>query len=335
MSQSKRLQFVRSFLERFLSDVGSVPTAETASWWKAGEDALFLDAELINAYRRVIQEILAKFAPHEDLSEAAVDSALREAVFESVDIPRARNPDPDVRINDALKTLGVFLTSSPQEYECWVPVGGLDASSLPASFGHVRFVVCDANRISDLTSRLNAKSNAAQSDSVEHLEELASESWLDQPIALIRVSARDRRAAMDLAERQARTVVECVNFFTDLIPYNHAWLFIPPPDQATGGLFERLAVAPHGSMRWHSSREGPLGHVSLANLKTAAQSVTIAARRVEEMLLKKQPNKTERILLNAVRWGRSSQCGGHIGRLVSAVRDLPGVCFATDTRTGA
>ncbi len=308
MSHSKGLRFVRSFLERVgvaaRSVPGTLPPPTGAFWSKDGEGMLFLDAELSREYRRVVQEILTKFARQEDLSEYAVDSALRDAVFESVDIPKQRSRDPNVRINNALTTLRTVLKSSPKEYKCWVPVGGLDAESLPARFGPVRFLKCDEERISALTSHRNVELGTDESASIAYFEDIVSESLLDRPIAIVTAEARDGRAAVVLGERQVRAAIECVNFFSDLIPYCLAWLFIPPPDAAASHPVLRLAVAPDGSIQGDDPpRVRPLGHVSLTKLREGAEPIAKAVEHVENMLCQKHPNKTEKILLNSVRWG--------------------------------
>ena len=56
-------------------------------------------------------------------------------------------------VEKALEKLRKFLESSPEEYECWVEVSGLDTSSLPETFGAVRFVVFDKEQINSIESK--------------------------------------------------------------------------------------------------------------------------------------------------------------------------------------
>ena len=108
---------------------------------------MFLEPETLAEYRDIRQKLLHQFAPAEDLSKAAVDSALRSAVFEVVDISKRRSPDPSIRLENALGKLRTFLATPSEEYKCWIEVAGLDVASLPASFGGVRFVLFDTDQI--------------------------------------------------------------------------------------------------------------------------------------------------------------------------------------------
>ena len=69
---------------------------------------MFLEPETLAEYRDVRQALLKKVAPDEDLSESAIDSALRTAVFEVVDIPKRRDQNPSVRLDHALENLRTF-----------------------------------------------------------------------------------------------------------------------------------------------------------------------------------------------------------------------------------
>ena len=54
-------------------------------------------------YRSIRNKLLQEFSKKEDLSESALDSALKTAVFECVDIPKRRDKDPDIRLNKAVE----------------------------------------------------------------------------------------------------------------------------------------------------------------------------------------------------------------------------------------
>ena len=106
---------------------------------------------------------------------------------------------------------------SPSEgYECWIEVGGLDVASLPACFGGVRFAVFDADQIQNLKEAGQRKHIIGQ---LEGFIDLLLDCLLDRPTAVVKVNARDKKAALSLAERKVRTIIECLNFFSDAVPW--------------------------------------------------------------------------------------------------------------------
>lgn len=264
---------------------------------------MFLEPETLAEYRDVRQKLLKKFAPNEDLSEAAIDSALRTAVFESVDIPKRRDRNPSVRLDHAIEKLRTFLVSPSEEYECWIEVGGLDVASLPACFGGVRFVVFDADQIQNLKKTIHTKHVIGQSEKLVFIDDQLADSLLGRPTIVSKVNARDAKAALSLAERKVRAIIECLNFFSDTVPGYHGWLFLPTNQESPSGVV-RLAVADSGNMYNDYSDDRPVGGFSIAEVRESAADS--AFDRVES-LLEKSRNEVEELLLTAVRWaGRAT-----------------------------
>ncbi len=224
-SNNQDLTFVRRFLSDLVNNASpyrGVPRSYL--WSQRGEGSMFLEPETLAEYREVRQKLLNKFAPDEDLSESAIDSALRTAVFEVVDIPKRRDQDLSMRLDHALRKLQTFLANPSEEYECWIEVGGLDLDSLPACFGGVRFVVFGAEQIQNLKEAGQRKHLIGQ---LEGFIDLLPDRLLDRSTAVMKVSARDAKAALSLAERKIRAIIECLNFFSDTIPGYHGSLYLP------------------------------------------------------------------------------------------------------------
>ena len=263
---------------------------------------MFLSPETHGKYLEVCKELLERFAQDEDLSESAIDSALRTAVFEVVDIPKRRDKDLSARMNKALKKLKRFLASPPEEYECWIEVGGLDVASLPSCFGHVRFVVFGTDQIRNLKETIQTKHIIGRSGKLAFINDQLVKSLLDRPTALVEVKARDAKAALTLAERTVRATIECVNFFSDMIPGYDAWLFLPGRQEShSSGAC--LAVVSSGSVYCDVAGEGPPGSFSIAVLRESIEGVVRDAVDRVESLLKRRRNKVDELILMAVRWG--------------------------------
>lgn len=264
---------------------------------------MFLEPETLAEYRDVRQKLLEKFAPDEDLSESAIDSALRTAVFEVVDIPKRRDQNLSVRLDHALEKLRIFLVSPSEEYECWIEVGGLDVVSLPTCFGGVRFIVFGAEQIQNLKEAGQKKHIIGQ---LEGFIDLLTDRLLDRPTAVVRVNARDKKAALSLAERKVRAIIECLNFFSDTIPGYHGSLFLPT-NQESPSEVARLAVSDSGSMETDYSDDRPVGIFSIAEVRENAEEMVRCAFDRVESLLEKNRNVVEELLLTAVRWaGRAT-----------------------------
>lgn len=192
-----------------------------------------------------------------------------------------------------------FLEASPEEYKCWIEVSGLDISSLPESFGDVRFVVFDEEQIYSIEAK-NAANRQVKPETVNHG---LTKSLLGKPTAVVEVKAHDRRAAEKLAKRKVRTTLECMNFFSDLRPANDvAWQFLSvgrkPP--STSG---RLVVSSSSEPPYMSKilNDEPASPFSIAQLRSSADSrISKAISRIEELLKKQRRNAVEDLLLISV-----------------------------------
>ena len=308
-SKNQDLTFVRCFLSDLVENVSpfrGIPDTVRYCWAQKDEGSMFLEPETLAEYRDVRQKLLEKFAPDEDLSESAIDSVLRTAVFEVVDIPKRRDQNLSVRLDQALEILRTFLASPSEEYECWIEVGGLDVSSLSACFGGVRFVVFDADQIQNLKKTIHTKHVIGQSEKLMFIDDLLADSLLGRPTAVSKVNARDAKAALSLAERKVRSIIECLNFFSDAIPGDHGSLFLPTNQESPSGV-ERLAVSDSGNM-YHDYSDGrPIGVFSIAEVRENAEEMAPCAFDRVESLLEKSRNDVDELLLTAVRWaGRAT-----------------------------
>ena len=248
---------------------------------------------------------MREFSQGKNLSEPTVDSALKTAIFEYLDIPRLRDSNPDIRLDNALEKLWNFLSHEPEEYECYIAVGGLDAASLPSGFGNVRFVVFNAYQLRKIKKPFRSNRSYDHSDHLEAID-TSLNPLLNHPFAVVKVSARDDKAAKTLGERKVRSAIECLNFFLDLRPnhYNYAELFLPTEPRSNS--IKGFTVSGNGSIRTFDSftRAGgvPAGKFSIARLRQSEdQTIRLAVKRIE-LLLKEGGDEVGELMLRAVRW---------------------------------
>lgn len=290
---------IRSFLSEIKRDVSfSARQLDINSFWFIREgEFISLSPKGYEKYLRVKEKILNKFSKN-DLSESAIDNVLETAVFESVNIPENGEEDSSTLVNKALDKLKEFLARPPEEYELWIEISGLDADSLPDCFGEIRFVVFDADQ-RDYIKTKNAENQQGKTADTEYFFPKFSS---DNPVtAVVKVKARDRKAAEELAERKLRTTLECLNFFQNLTSNKCQSLSIGPkqPDSST----KLITSCPDGRM--HMSKIAdyrPSVLFSIKKLRSDADGMISAVLDRVENLLREDiaKNSVKKLLLTSV-----------------------------------
>ena len=303
-SSGQRLEFVRCFLRDIANDMSfMVDIPNSLDFWsRQNEGVLQLSPKMSENYRGVCKELQERFAQDEALSESAIDTALRTAVFEVVDIPKRRDNDLCARLDRALADLEQSLTRPLEEFKCWIRVGGLEVDSLPATFGCVRFVTFGSDQIQEIKTFTQTEPNIWQTGECQSPEGFSiTDPVRDLPVAEVRVNARDAQAAKLLAERKVLATTECINFFSDLVAGAHTWLYLPGLQESrSSGSY--LIVDSSGYIHSEAYVTGPMDELSIAKLRSTDGTILKAVTRVDS-LLKKQRNKVEEMILTGVRWG--------------------------------
>ena len=282
-------------------------------WLRAGEGSLHLSADEYRDYHRLLQRARDALAPRGDMSEAVIDSALQKAIFDVADSPGTQVADVEVRIGQAVNECRSFIEKPPQEYECWLEVGGLATASLPAEFGATRFVLLGDQDIERLAERVRTRHTVDQTQKLD-LIELVAVDLRGRPVAIQCVHARDSKAAVLLATRKLSITLECLNFFADVISYNQ---HPRGPDGAQRPTVLRIgasgpaialqmALAADGSF-WENQQATRLGTFSLERVHELPSLAGEAVKHVEALLAREVRNPVEELLLRAVRWvGRAT-----------------------------
>lgn len=291
------LKCIKSFLSNARNNVSFSPDQSNvySGWWIIKGKFISLNSEGREKYRCVLQKIRNKF-PEEDISESAIGRALINAVFECVDIPENKL---SARVEKALEELRKNFEASPEEYECWVEVSGLDPSSLPEAFGAVRFVIFDEEQIDSIETK-NAGDQQAKPETIDRD---LTKTLSGKTTAVVEVKAHDRSAAEKLAERKVRTTLECMNFFSDLRPASQVpcqFLSVGRKPPAASG---RLIVSSSGEVPYISKilNDEPATPFSIARLRQCADGeISEAISRTEELLKKRKTNNVEDLLLRSV-----------------------------------
>jgi hypothetical protein len=293
-----KLDYVGEFIRAVNANLSGGTTEELAgllmSRW--GEGSLILDDKEAAAYRSTVDRLNRDFVRQEDLSRRSVERSLEEALFHALDLQQTSGKTFDQRLQEGLKALRAQLNSAPVEFQVLVEVQGLAAKDLPFALGTVRFVKFGSRQRSIL---LQGQSKGSKRTLVTTVEKLDG-----KVCAQIKVAARDFDAARSIARREARTAIDCVNFFVDLIPYNHCWLYF----SAEGASVAEITPAREATGQVHVGldRRGPALSYSVEHLR---QSSPLLAdfRRLGTLYRLAKPKTAADCLLTAFQWaGRAT-----------------------------
>lgn len=302
---------VRAFLHHLADNAstGFDPRSfpEGPSWFRAGDGMLILDSDEYRRYQKVLAELIDRLAPSGDLSESTVASALTDAAFDVLDIRKVGNPDPNARVTAAVERLKALAAQESELFECWIEVGGVHQESLPCRYGRVRFVKFNEyrrRRFYKSIRDVSPDSHKPSASRIRSLVDARQDHLLGSSFGVVECPARDSKAATTLAKGEIRETLECMNFFSDLIPYNHSWLYLPGEQESTGTT--AIAVGGRGSVRVSSSQVGPLGGYAISRI-ASQKGIGKVAKRISRLLQIRDRNRVEELLLTSVRWaGRAT-----------------------------
>jgi hypothetical protein len=296
---------VSDFLRRLAKPAVAEPV-DLSSYGKifsnVEEGTVLLDADDGARYQAVLTRLITAAVTDEDISSKEVERALQRAIFFALDINRQRDSIPlDERIATATLELHRSLTRHHESYLCYVPVRGLESPASPYRFGPVTFARFNH---SQLRKSYSAPKKHTMSDEKirsrrSMFATLKKSAMWESSCALTHVSAKDPEAALLLTRRKARTAIDMMNFFIDLVPYNHGWLYLPEEAASTWDVSPILKE--DGFFTIQSARRGPAIPLSLDNLKKHVPLQTFL-RRTSRIFSKENPTEIEQLLLTAIQW---------------------------------
>ncbi len=256
-----RLAEVATFI-RFVRDrLKPGESTSDGKWiYRAKEGSLFLDLEETKEFARVVDSLLKKHVPRDDLSKRSVESFLLDAMFDALDLRSKKSITFEWRLRKSLAVLQNRLVAPSEKFTCWVPIEGLKLGKRPGRFGGVVF-----ERFGRRQMRLSPEQRKQLPSNRRNGKLLRAETW-GKVCARVTVAARDWASAEVLAERRARQILDLLNLFTDLVPFCHGWLYLPgeaarakralPMKNQAGLLTASLAALdPLAEVSWKSLRE--------------------------------------------------------------------------------
>jgi hypothetical protein len=272
-------------------------------WFSRRDDgSLFMDPEEQAAYSALIAALMKTYVPKDDLSRRSVETFVQDALFEALDLRERRKTRFEERLDAELQNLLVRLKAPSQSFTCWIAVDGLEGVGLPARFGDVRFTIFARPQFRQMT---RAQAKASSPSWKAHFKRIRESDLWNHTCAVVPVRARDFSAAQELALRRTRQVLDLVNVFSDLIPYNYGWLYLPG-DTARAKRIVPIQRTTDGAATMSYTAIDPLTDFSWKKLR-AERLLFRLFSRLSTLARKSETGTCGSLLVSAAQWiGRAT-----------------------------
>jgi hypothetical protein len=277
----------------------------------ADEGTISLGAESAEKYRECLSALWEAVSSDEQISLRTVERIFQAAIFEALDIRHKREGDLSVRLQQALQNIESGLTAPLQRFLVFCPINGLALDGLPMRVGNVEFAVfgneqLDQFRAAVATHKVDQEQLKIRYDDVEKLGR--KKDLFGRVAAAVEVDAIDGGAAESLAIRHLRLAVDVVNFYSDLLPYNHAHISLPADADTARVVIPKLVVK--GTQQTNVSINhawwGRVGELSLTKLWELDTRRKLGFARLTKLLADERNDLEEKIIAS-IQWaGRAT-----------------------------
>lgn len=262
---------------------------------------LLLDSADVREYQATYTLLCDAIGDEYVVSRRTIDSALQTAILSAIN-PRGASPDRDfeTRLDDAIATLRKALGEKLRSFVVFFPVEGLEKDGLPAETGPVTWCLFDGPHYERFN--LAAKCHRVSEEQVVR-QRLIHKFAADNPkqvFARVVVEARDYGASLRQARLKVSRVIDVINFFSDMAPYSHGWLYLPSegePRAVTSAVIESEGE----SFSFIGHRHGPLTKLSLSALREADSKQNLGFKRALQLVADQQATLAKQ-LTAAICW---------------------------------
>lgn len=306
------LREVREFLDS-LQDSGD-PTHEhrrAMLFSDVNEGTLSLEPGEARKYRECIDVLHDAVSGTVEISRRGVEKLLQRAIWQVVDIRKQRAGTPATRQDQAISDLQNSLSSPPVRYRVYYPVNGLDLVGLPFKVGNVTFAEFDAMQVQEFRDAVTAHpvGEEQKRKRIQVIEEMAASDELSgQAVGITEVLALDASAAESAAFRELRLATDVVNFYSDMLPYNSAYIALPGDADEGKIAVPKLVLHSEGppSFSINYRNIGRTGKLSLRRLEEADIDGKLGFARVCQLLVGRRSTLEDQIIASLQWAGRAT-----------------------------
>ncbi|WP_339383180.1 hypothetical protein [Phormidium tenue] len=314
MAQSKideSFQEIRSLID-FLKSRTEAPTEKILSLYFERHElgSLHLDYEEASRYHKCLRNLIKNSVKDNDLSLKKVENAFQETLLKALCV-NTSSISEDLRISEILQNLKQKITAKRITYRCYIPICGISERGLPLSIGQIEFIVFDDLLVNHF-QEIVAKHPIQKEDKWKTLKNNIDTSFYEKVFSVVTVEAKDYESAQVIAIKKTRKILDILNFFSALVPYNpDAWAYLS--GDSGSHLFETIILNEDDGVSLNIGRKrlGSLQKLEILRIIESDEKDNIGFSHINNLLKKNNLNKFEQALITAIQW---------IGRAVIANR---------------
>ena len=305
LTQSKideSLQEIRSLID-FLNSRTEVSEEKTLSLYfeHHGLGSLHLDYEEASHYHKCLRNLIKISVKDDDLSLKTVEKAFQEALLKALCLNTSSIPE-DARISGILEDLKKKITAKRITYRCYIPICGINEGGLPLSIGQIEFIVFDDLLVNNF-QEIVAKHPIQKEAKWETLKNNIDTNFYKKVFSVVTVEAKDYESAQVIAIKKTRKILDILNFFSALVPYNpDAWAYLSGDSEARW--FETIILNEDDAISFNIVRKriGALQKLEILRIIESDAKNNIGFSHIVNLLKKNNLNKFEQALITAIQW---------------------------------
>jgi Apea-like HEPN len=303
VKKDESLENIKSLIIDFLNSKTEEDGERVLYFERKGLGGLHLNHEKFLRYNKCLRDLARISVKDDDLSLNTVEEAFQEALLKALS-PNNCSTHENSMIDEILESLKKKLTAKRISYCCFVPVWGIMEKGLPFSIGQVELAVFDdvlVDRFKEIVSKHENQRNLIWED----LKADIDRGFYKKVCSLVIVEAKDYEAAQVIAIKELRKVLDILNFFSELTPFNpNAWIYLPGDLEPYS--FQTIILNEDDGTS-HSTRTtkiGPLQELEISRIIESNKNNDIGFDYIVNLLKKNDANKNKlgEALITAIQW---------------------------------
>ena len=223
MQVNDALKSVSAFLKslRITNEVYD-PTEGVTTFSDDQLGGLTLSGKERSEYIKCLDDLVQSVFKQESFSRLGVERLLQTTILKAWNAEEGLEQIHPDRVEQAVIWLRMALRAEPKTYLVYLPVVGIDPSSLPVKVGKVTFLPGDGRTVAAvkrpvstiIASLKNEQSNKASF--AKNMRYRISNCFRNNIVAELEVHAGDDDNAQEKAVRECRRTIDAINFFSDI-----------------------------------------------------------------------------------------------------------------------
>lgn len=277
---------------------------------KSGYGSIHLTGNDAHQFIQILSSLVACADPN-IISRKAIDKKLKDVIITALDI-NEQQPTTSLqqRIEERVEELRNYITTKvTTQWRVYLRVSGIDPTSLPSTFGGIEFITFDSSHFAQFKEKI-AQSSLSEKGKKQELyliEEMSEKGLIGKPVAIVEVQAIDIEAAQNQALSHLRSVVDIINFYSDILyPPKRARAQIFGYDGTSFEVLPVLIPGENPQLIPRIQRIHMISDFSMIELMNE-KGKDVGSLRISTLLTKEQPNTIEERILSAMKWaGRAT-----------------------------